>query len=399
MYLPKEMLLSQRKRPPRSPLFFSLNPERNLILLGTNKGFRVFSLDPVTLKPRLVLQREGEGYVEQDNDERMQGVSLAAGSRSNLFMQQPGGIGSVDVLASSNLFCLVGGGRLARQALEKLLVWDDAAGKILMEMDFNSPVKSAFLKMVGLKILLFVLFTTKTVVYSLEILQDPPQCTKMYEFEMYWNEFSAFGLSNGSGGEENTCVFAIPSRNKGQLQIVDITDVPSIPLTTICSGHDHAITCIAVSNNGHLVATSSSRGTLVRVWHTKSGTLRHELRRGTDEAEIYSMAFDSLGSKLCVSSDKGTIHIFNLSALMEKKPTITSTYLPKYFSSDWSFSFCSIPFLSRCIVKFKESEFGSDTPSNTILVVCDDGSLYTITFDLVKGGEASISQLFKFYSF
>jgi WD40 repeat protein len=37
-----------------------------------------------------------------------------------------------------------------------------------------------------------------------------------------------------------------------------------------------------------------------------------QVRRGADRAEIYSLAFSSNLQYLAVSSDKGTIHVFNL---------------------------------------------------------------------------------------
>jgi hypothetical protein len=36
------------------------------------------------------------------------------------------------------------------------------------------------------------------------------------------------------------------------------------------------------------------------------------LRRGTDQAEIYCLAFDPISKFLASSSDKGTIHIFGI---------------------------------------------------------------------------------------
>lgn len=37
-----------------------------------------------------------------------------------------------------------------------------------------------------------------------------------------------------------------------------------------------------------------------------------QVRRGADRAEIYSLAFSSTAQWLAVSSDKGTVHVFNL---------------------------------------------------------------------------------------
>lgn len=38
------------------------------------------------------------------------------------------------------------------------------------------------------------------------------------------------------------------------------------------------------------------------------------MRRGADRAEIYSLAFSSTAQWLAVSSDKGTVHVFNLNS-------------------------------------------------------------------------------------
>ena len=37
------------------------------------------------------------------------------------------------------------------------------------------------------------------------------------------------------------------------------------------------------------------------------------MRRGSDKAEIYSISFDRNSTLIACSSDKGTIHIFNVS--------------------------------------------------------------------------------------
>ena len=50
----------------------------------------------------------------------------------------------------------------------------------------------------------------------------------------------------------------------------------------------------------------------MRVWDAHSGKLVRELRRGTDKAEIYGVAFRPDEQDICVWSDKGTVHIFSL---------------------------------------------------------------------------------------
>jgi WD40 repeat protein len=274
------MLLAQRKRPPNAPLFLSFNSSQTHLLVGTTKGLRIFELDS-NLGPRKVLVRESD-----------------MGSDYNL-LNNSGGISSFDVLDSSNIFVLVAGGKLPKFDSSKVILWENINSQILIELEFSSCVKSAYLR----SDLLFVLLTTKIVIYKLIIGESI--CKKLYEFDMFWNEYSAFGIASSMNG----IILAFPARNKGQLQIVDITGCPLIPFTTICSGHDHSISSISMSKSGAFVATCSNKGTLIRIWHSKSGTLRHELRRGTDEADIYSMDFDGKESRLCVASDKGTNNI------------------------------------------------------------------------------------------
>jgi len=87
---------------------------------------------------------------------------------------------------------------------------------------------------------------------------------------------------------------------------------PSKHPISIIIAHKTALTTIALPPSGRLLATTSSRGTLIRIWDTQSGKLVKELRRGADKAEIYGVAFRPDEQDLCVWSDKGTVHVFSL---------------------------------------------------------------------------------------
>ncbi len=49
-----------------------------------------------------------------------------------------------------------------------------------------------------------------------------------------------------------------------------------------------------------------------RVYDTMTGELLQEVRRGSEKAEVYSIAFNANSSMLACTSDKGTVHIFRL---------------------------------------------------------------------------------------
>lgn len=50
----------------------------------------------------------------------------------------------------------------------------------------------------------------------------------------------------------------------------------------------------------------------MRVWDAVTGNPIDSFRRGSDQAEIYCVAFRPDEKELCVCSDKGTVHVFVL---------------------------------------------------------------------------------------
>jgi WD repeat-containing protein 45 len=129
-------------------------------------------------------------------------------------------------------------------------------------------------------------------------------------------------------------LLAIPGRQMGHVQLIHLPpcsppapfDPPPSALPrkpppaptkhpiSIIVAHTTALTTLSVPPSGKLLATTSSRGTLVRVWDSHTGKLVREFRRGTDKAEIYGVAFRPDERELCVWSDKGTVHVFALTS-------------------------------------------------------------------------------------
>ncbi|MES1912783.1 MAG: hypothetical protein MHM6MM_005007 [Cercozoa sp. M6MM] len=80
----------------------------------------------------------------------------------------------------------------------------------------------------------------------------------------------------------------------------------------IVRAHQHPIARLAFDSSGTLLASSSTRGTVVRVWAVPSGKRIAQFRRGTRAARIESMQFSPSGAFLAVVSSTNTVHVFSL---------------------------------------------------------------------------------------
>lgn len=398
-------------------LYAGFNQDYGCFAIGLDTGFRVYNCHP------LINQAVNE------SDE--------------------GGIGLVEMLYRTNYLALVGGGRNPRYPPNKVIIYDSIKAKPVLELEYKTEVKNVKLR----KDRLTVVLQNKVFVYHFSL---PPKL--LHTFETCDNEKGLAAVSTSP----HHATLIIPGRQKGHLQMIDLdslgyytsagetgnTQNGSLPpllasdssnsTTTLSSNgngnnnnvnnrrsisvsiiaaHSGRLSCLSLNQDGSRCATTSDKGTLIRVFNTHSGKLLHELRRGVDRAEIYSIAFNGESTRLCVSSDKGTIHIFNLDPSvvthMDHKPrgptygevvvyptespsnygltnsgnrgsalSFMKDLLPKYFSSEWSFANAKIATESRCLVAFGEQK-------NSIIAICADGSCYKFYFDPRKGGECT----------
>lgn len=356
-------------------LSVSWNQDYGCFAVGTSSGFRIFTCDPLkeTFKRDL----------------------------------RSGGFGIVEMLFRSNILALVGGGSNAQYPPNKVMIWDDHQGRCIGEFTFRSNVRGVKLRQDRLAVVL----EHRIYVYNLLDLK------LLHQIETSYNPRGLCCLSHHS----NTSVLACPGVRTGQMRVEHF----GLKVTKMISAHDNDIACFTLTLDGLILATASVKGTLVRIFNTMDGTRLQEVRRGVERAEIYSIALSPSVQWLAVSSDKGTVHVFNLrvrligedaySTASDQSPRMahqnssnsldglispstvanpSSSFsfmkgvLPKYFSSEWSFAQIHLPEVTRYI-----AAFGAQ---NTVVVIGMDGSFYRYSFDPVKGGAMEQQEYVRF---
>ncbi|KAJ8749550.1 hypothetical protein K2173_026199 [Erythroxylum novogranatense] len=344
---------SSSPSPPISLLHLSFNQDFGCFAAGTDHGFRIYNGDPF----REIFRRD--------------------------FDRGGGGIGVVEMLFRCNILALVGGGTDPQYPTNKVMIWDDHQSRCIGELSFRSEVRSVKLR----RDRIIVVLEQKIFVYNFADLK------LLHQIETILNPKGLCAISHGA----TSLVLVCPGLQKGQVRVEHYAS----KRTKFVMAHDSRIACFALTQDGQLLATASSKGTLIRIFNTADGALLQEVRRGADRAEIYSLAFSPTAQWLAVSSDKGTVHVFSLKInqgspgseqsqnsvnvnLGGISPTSSLSFfkgvLPKYFSSEWSVAQFRLIEGSQYIVAFGHQK-------NTVVILGMDGSFYRCLFDPVIGGE------------
>ena len=198
-----------------------------------------------------------------------------------------------------------------------------------------------------------------------------------------------------SNGEKNNWVCFSSSSDEGLVKVYD-TLYPS--MKTHIKAHKSPILKMCLNSNGDRLATCSCKGTIIRIFSLPKGEKVLTFKRGISSAFIFSLNFCPRTERLISSSDRGTLHIFDLRANESEKDnqpkgfmkcidrtmvTIASKLMPQDYEDSIGTTGASIVFNSDIM---KISNVVSFFPENQNEAYCftSDGTYYSFWIDYEK---------------
>lgn len=213
------------------------------------------------------------------------------------------------MLGTTSYIALVGGGKQPKFPQNKVCpedpdwqlvdtdivyevqIMNDKTNKVTTSLEFRTPIQRVRISQSHL----VVVQLNKVAIYTMAV---PP--VKVAEYETANNPYGLCEMGKG--------IVAFPGITLGQVKLFHLKDqVPSI-----INAHESPLRAIGISRDDNMVATASEQGTIIRLWDAPSASKLAEFRRGVEPAAIFSLAFSPSGTTLAVTSDKATMHIFDL---------------------------------------------------------------------------------------
>ncbi|TMS36120.1 hypothetical protein L596_003369 [Steinernema carpocapsae] len=213
-----------------------------------------------------------------------------------------GSIKRVAIYDNSGLIAMQSGGYRPKFSQSSVVVWDDSPDRRGYYVD--AVVKSDVTNFAMTRTKLVVFDATHLTVFHFDT------CQKLCCVDISYNADGVMALCTDPKSE----LLAYPGFNQGTVQLVNVgnvTTTTSISPTGI-QAHKSQVTQMTLNVQGTMLATGSVKGTIIRVFDTNKRTELFSFRRGIDTCSLSSLRFSPCLSFLAVSSDKGTIHVFEL---------------------------------------------------------------------------------------
>ncbi|KAJ6673446.1 WD-REPEAT PROTEIN INTERACTING WITH PHOSPHOINOSIDES WIPI -RELATED [Salix viminalis] len=220
----------------------------------------------------------------------------------------------VEMLYSSSLLAIVGGGEQPSLSPRRLCLFNTTTGTALRELNFLTSVLAVRLN----KKRLVVVLQKKTYIY------DSNTLTILDAIDTVPNVKGLCAFSPSLDG----CFLALPSSTtKGSVLVYNVMELHS---HCEIDAHNSPLAAIAMSFNGMYIATASEQGTIIRVHLVSEATKSYSFRRGTYPSTIFSLSFGpstQLPDILVALSSSGSIHVFSLGLAINQRGRRSSSFL------------------------------------------------------------------------
>ncbi|KAK7462720.1 autophagy protein [Stygiomarasmius scandens] len=299
--------MAERSNP--NMLFANFNQDFSCVSVGTRKGYSITNCDPF-------------GRVYTMND---------------------GARGIVEMLFCTSLIALVGAADQPQSSPRKLQIVNTKRQSMICELLFPSSILAVKLNRKTLVIVL----ESEIYIYDisnmrlLHVIETTPNPNAICALSPSAdNSYLAYPspvpspqspLSTQPSLQPSNSSSSVPpaSSTSGASQSGDVLlfSTRSLTVANVIQAHKAPISSLSINSTGTLLATSSEKGTVIRVWSIPGAEKLYQFRRGTREAKIYSMNFNTASTLLAVSSAHDTVHIFKLGR-GHSSPSSASSALP-----------------------------------------------------------------------
>ena len=320
----------------------SFNQDCSCLAVGTEKGYKIYTTDPVR-----------KCFESKEDD---------------------GGSRIVSMLHRTSLLAVVGEG--STHSPRQLQLYNTHAGQNICDISFQDTV-------LGVKM------NKKRLLVILEKCLHIFDLTKMAPLQIIDTESNPKGLGDLSMNEDNNVVAYPKAVTQGSGDVV-IVDASGTKTLHIIRAHKTSLSALTLSNCGTKLATASIKGTVIRIFRVtlqgkSEAPLLYALRRGSSGASVYSLSFNYTSSLLVCTSNKSTIHIWRCDTSAsevlgssEGPGTVGDTVRNMYQAErSWAQFQSPASNVANVVVLSRDSK--------RIFVATMDGHLYIYSLDLASG--------------
>ncbi|KAK9457279.1 WD40-repeat-containing domain protein [Dipodascopsis uninucleata] len=280
------VLEQQHSRSDDALNFVNFNQDFSCISVGTKRGYKIYNCDPF----------------------------------GKCFFKADGGIAIVEMLFCTSLVALVGIGDQPALSPRRLHITNTKRQSTICELTFPTSVLAVKLNRRRLiavleeQIYVYDISNMK-LLHTIETSPNPSAiCALSPSSENCYIAYPspphpASPISSTTGSYQQSQQTPLPSSNGDVL----IFDALSLQPINVIEAHKAPLSCLALNQDGTMLATASDKGTIVRVFSVPGGAKLYQFRRGSYPSRIYSLTFNITSTLLCVSSATDTVHIFKLS--------------------------------------------------------------------------------------